>query len=162
MRLRGKSGAAAAPTGGAGAGSSEAEYLALRRRAATYIRLHASDFAPFLPYEKEDRYPEGADASSEEVQAAVDRYCTRLANTAAWGGHPEIRALTCTLGIPFLVYQAEGEPWRLAPEEETMDADAASAAARRRAGEEGLLRLSFHRHYYALGEHYNSVVPVRR
>ena len=52
--------------------------------------------------------------------AAVARYCERLAVSAAWGGHPELKALSCTLGVPIVVFQAEGEPWRVAPTADRM------------------------------------------
>jgi len=90
------------------------------------------------------------------VRAAVARYAARLASTAQWGGHPELRALACTLGRPIVVYQAGAAPWQMAP-----DADAMLVAGRTGTGGGVVapLRLSFHKFYYGLGEHYNSVVP---
>lgn len=148
---------------GAGAGGdSGGDYLSLRRRAATYIRLHALEFAPFLPYEPADGYPEDEPNNETKVKAAVDKYCQRLSSTSAWGGHPELRALASTLGVPIMVYQAEGDAWRLAPDNEEGEGDAmvkGGGGLKRRGDDgEGVLRLSFHRHYYALGEHYNSVI----
>jgi len=109
---------------GAGGEPSEHDFRSLRRRAATYIRLHADDFAPFLPYEPSDGYPDSPEADAAAggggVRAAVAKYCERLERSALWGGHPEIKALCCTLGVPFVVYQAEGEPWRLAPTADRM------------------------------------------
>jgi hypothetical protein len=109
---------------GAGGEPSEHDFRSLRRRAATYIRLHADDFAPFLPYEPSDGYPDSPEADAAAggagVRAAVAKYCERLERSALWGGHPELKALCCTLGVPFVVYQAEGEPWRLAPTADRM------------------------------------------
>jgi OTU domain-containing protein 6 len=151
-----------------GAGDSGAgnDYVSLRKRAATYIRLHALEFAPFLPYEPSDGYPEDDPSNEVKVKAAVDKYCQRLSSTSVWGGHPEIRALASTLGVPIMIYQAEGDAWRMAPDNEGGEGDAmvktpTGASGKRRSDDddnEGVLRLSFHRHYYALGEHYNSVV----
>jgi len=138
----------------AAGGSAVPAHGELRKRAADYIRMHAVDFAPFLPFEPADGY----DGSSRTtaVQRAVDAYCKRLAETSMWGGHPEIRALSCTVGLPIIVYQAELDPLRFTPETETF------AATKRTAMDDYdvVLRLSFHRHYFALGEHYNSVVPA--
>lgn len=75
-----------------------------------------------------------------------------------WGGHPEIRALSCTLGLPITVYQEGAHPLHIAPTGKAETFKRTGAYATR---QEVALRLSFHKHYYALGEHYNSVVDVR-
>jgi OTU domain-containing protein 6 len=97
----------------------------------------------------------------------VGRYCDRMGSAATgavvWGGHPELRALSATLGVPIVVYQAGAPPLEFTPAGEERRNPAADG---RRGGEDDWrlppgdvkLRLSFHRHYYALGEHYNSVV----
>lgn len=117
----------------------------LRKRAADYIRAHALEFAPFLPYEDEDGY---TGQEGEAARLCVQRYADRLEHSACWGGHPELRALACTLGIPIIVYQAEGEPSVFRPDgTETLAGQ----------GRESALRLTYHRHYLTAGEHYNSV-----
>lgn len=137
---------------GSDAGAFCDDYVELRKRASDYIRLHPTGFAPFLPYEDGDGF-EGA-TTPAAVRAAVDKYCARLAGTAMWGGHPEIRALACTLGVPITVYQAGAKPWVMAPESERIDKTAPGTFA-------GVsMRLSYHKHFYALGEHYNSVVAA--
>ena len=141
------------------------DHATLRRRAAEHIRTHADDFAPFLPYEATDGYPEG-EAPPAAARAAVARYCARMStpNGAVWGGHPEIRALACTLGVPVVVYQAGAPVLTLGPDgDETtrrVAAQASDTPTGWRVPGDATLRLSFHRHYYALGEHYNSVVPA--
>jgi len=71
-------------------------------------------------------------------------YCRRVEASADWGGELELRALADALKVRIHVFQAGADkPLVLG------DAPAASP-----------LRVSFHRHYYALGEHYNSVVPA--
>ena len=68
-------------------------------------------------------------------------YCDDVANSSSWGGQPELKALSHVLGVPITIYAAEGprvtmgEHFNAAP-----------------------IMLSFHRHYFALGEHYNAVV----
>lgn len=155
------------------------DHVTLRKRAAEHIRAHADAFAPFLPYEESDGYPEGADPEASAVQRAVDRYCARMAGSSAWGGHPELRALSCTLGLPLVVYQAGAPAFTITPERESVERVAEGARRRAGGGDDseqlgGLdalgsgsslfndpnlrLQLSFHRSYYTLGEHYNSVV----
>ena len=158
-----------------GDGSFAADHVQLRRRAADYIRLHASAFAPFLPYEPADLLPlpgsssraaahagggtgDAAAAADAASADAVERYCARLeTSSAAWGGHPEIRALSCTLGVPIEIFQADGAPWKMAPDAHD-EYEVGRATAR--GEEDAVLRLSYHRHYYALGEHYNAVIPM--
>jgi OTU domain-containing protein 6 len=123
----------------------EHSMLALRKRAADYLRSHWVEFAAFLPYEAGDGY-EG------DERRAVRLYAARLESTSAWGGHPELRALACTLGLPIIVYQAEGEPWHFLPDGEQEGRRETAGA-----GRDTALRLSFHRHYLSMGEHYNSV-----
>jgi len=143
--------------GGAPGGEGEAAHRELRRRAATFIRLHAEEFAPFLPYLPGDGYPEAPEAAPGAARLALERYCERLASSSSWGGHPELRALAGTLGVPIVVHQAEGAPWRFAPV-------AAEDGMLRGGGGaddyEDALRLSFHRFYHARYEHYNSLVPA--
>ena len=66
---------------------------------------------------------------------------------AEWGGQLEIRALCCCLERRILVYSADSPVL-------TMGEEVVGAAA-----EKQPLKLAYHRHYYALGEHYNSVTP---
>ena len=69
-------------------------------------------------------------------------YCNKMASTPEWGGQVELLALSSVLGRPIEVIQAEGGAVvvgeHLAPPR---------------------LILTFHRHAYGLGEHYNSVKP---
>jgi len=131
----------------------------VRRRAADVLRSRWPEFAPFLPFEPRDGYAaEGAPAA---VRAAVESYARRLEATAAWGGHPELRALASTLGAPILVYQAHGEPWRFEPDgaEVAVSAPAGRAGAGAEGGGGGVIRLAFQRDFSAGGEHYSSVRP---
>lgn len=163
---------------GASSGSSVVpDHFTLRKRAAEYIRVHWESFAPFLPYEPSDGFPEGLEPEPSAVKAAVEKYCARMGNSSAWGGHPELRALSCTLGLPVVVYQAGAPPFTITPETESMGDGTGSARAGRRRGSQDeddssssvfgsslmsdpnlRLQLSFHKTYYRLGEHYNSVV----
>jgi OTU domain-containing protein 6 len=70
-----------------------------------------------------------------------------MANTACWGGQIEIQALSEALKTPIEVYAADQDVL-------TMGELYGGALGN------GLqpLRVTYHRHYYTLGEHYNSVV----
>ena len=103
---------------------------------------------------------EGYDAANKSANhpATFEEYVYNVRSTFTWGGQLELRALSEGLKCPIVVFSAEGPPL-------TMGVEYAKI------GERGYnddnsgwnmnnsLLLSFHRHYYALGEHYNSVVP---
>lgn len=66
-------------------------------------------------------------------------------SSAEWGGHIELRALSIAMKRAVLVYSVQSrEPLTIA--ENGCDT-------------ENPIRLSYHLQYYALGEHYNQVVP---
>mmetsp|Transcript_10263 Transcript_10263/g.18010 ORF Transcript_10263/g.18010 Transcript_10263/m.18010 type:complete len:345 (+) Transcript_10263:35-1069(+) len=89
--------------------------------------------------------------------ATYEEYVNNVRSTSVWGGQLELRALSEGLKCPIVVFSAEGPPLTMGAEYAPSD------------GEDGegnwdknkALLLSFHRHYYALGEHYNSVIPKK-
>jgi len=106
------------------------DHQSLRGIAAAYIRNHAEDFSPFI----------GVEAPSPEF----DAYCDKVASLtdAEWGGQLEVKALSAALNVPILIYAADGPVV-------TMDESGSSSSKP--------LRVTFHKNYYTLGEHYNSV-----
>jgi len=90
--------------------------------------------------ERRDSYEPFAELVDGEDFAG---YCSRVERSADWGGELELRALADELHARILVYRADSP----APLELGED---------RRGGEP--LRVTYHRHWYALGEHYNSAV----
>jgi len=90
----------------------------------------------------EDGYSPFAELAEGEDFAG---YCGRVENSADWGGELELRALADALQTRILVHRAgEPEPLALGPK-----------------GLSGMpLQVTYHRHYYTLGEHYNSTVPL--
>lgn len=70
-------------------------------------------------------------------------YVERVRNSTDWGGHLELRALATALKRPVVVYSADAAPLKMGEEEDGDD-----------------ILVSYHRHYYALGEHYNSVTKA--
>ena len=72
-------------------------------------------------------------------------YCNKISCTSEWGGQVELLALANILQRPIEVIQSEGG--------EMVVGDHYSA---------GKLILTYHRHVYGLGEHYNSVTPLQQ
>jgi OTU domain-containing protein 6 len=68
-----------------------------------------------------------------------ENYCELIKTTKAWGGQVEIQALSNSLKVPIEVLQATGPPTIQGSE----------------FGKTNLV-LTYHRHLYNLGEHYNS------
>ncbi|XP_076864673.1 deubiquitinase OTUD6B [Brachyhypopomus gauderio] len=107
----------------------------LRAQTAQYMRNHADDFLPFL-----------TNTNTGDMYTAdeFEKYCNDVAETAAWGGQLELRALTNVLQLPIEVIQADsptitiGEEYAKPP-----------------------ITLVYMRHAYGLGEHYSSVETLR-
>lgn len=112
---------------------SEPLHMALRRLAAKTIRLHKSHFQLFLP------------------DTDVESYCDAITGceNIVWGGHLEIAALSEYLGRAIIVHSAEGEPIEILP-----------LKSNHAGGKERDLHISYHKHYYGLGEHYNSLSSI--
>jgi OTU domain-containing protein 6 len=106
------------------------------RICADTLAQHEEDFAPFCEYSK--GIPD------------FETYCEHVRSSAEWGGHLELRALSLALKRPVWIYSASAssQPLVIDAADQVQDEDANDP-----------IRLSYHRHYYALGEHYNQVVP---
>ena len=98
------------------------------------MRSHRDGYEPFLDT-----------SSSAEEHISFDDYCDSVSSSikAEWGGQLEIRALSEALRWPIWVY------------------DAMQPTVRMGEGDKEPIRVSFHRHFYSLGEHYNAVVAKR-
>ena len=105
----------------------------LRRLTANYLRKHEEDFAPFFL------------ATSDGENTTFPEYCEKVELTAEWGGQLELRALSAVLSRRIDVFSADSAVVRMGQSEESDQNEP--------------LRVSFHRHYFALGEHYNSIIP---
>ncbi|VEL26371.1 unnamed protein product [Protopolystoma xenopodis] len=106
----------------------------LRKLAAEYIRSHVNEFLPFLI---------NPDTGRPMALGDIDSYCDNLRDTSSWGGDIELRALSCELKRPIEVIQATGPKIKV--------------------GEEFIskpLIITYHRHAFSLGEHYNSCRPL--
>uniref|UniRef100_A0A1B0GH74 Putative otu ovarian tumor-like cysteine protease n=1 Tax=Lutzomyia longipalpis TaxID=7200 RepID=A0A1B0GH74_LUTLO len=85
-------------------------------------------------------YMTNPETNNPLTDAEFTKYCESVRNTAAWGGQIEIKALSHTLKVPIEVIQAEGPP--------TVQGDTEFQGPN--------LILTYHRHMYSLGEHFNS------
>jgi OTU domain-containing protein 6 len=121
------------------------------------MAAHEDDFAPFCEVrhngggDGDDGGGGGGGSSAGGPPASYAAYVDRVRSSAEWGGHVELRALSAALGRPVAVYSARSaEPLRIG--EQPHGAIGGEDA--------GPIRLSYHLSYYALGEHYNLVVPA--
>ncbi|KAL0961720.1 hypothetical protein UPYG_G00330840 [Umbra pygmaea] len=103
----------------------------LRTQTAQYMKSHADDFLPFLT---------NANTGDQYTSDEFEKYCGDVAESAAWGGHLELRALTQVLQLPIEVIQADSPAIIIGEEFDKQP-----------------ITLIYMRHAFGLGEHYNSV-----
>lgn len=105
----------------------------LRHLAAKYIRAHRKDLSPFMCD------PVTGDTLTDQQ---FERYCQDVSDTNSWGGQIELQALASSLKTAIHVIQATPPGLIIQGEEYSKNDD--------------VLVLTYHRHLYGLGEHYNS------
>lgn len=127
-------------------GPSPYTYQELRLMVAAYMRKHASDFLPF--FLSENAVEDDSDGSLAE---RFERYCQEVESTAAWGGQLELGALTHCLGKHIMIYSGSFPDVEMGKEYKSNSETGSSDSS---------IRLSYHKHAFGLGEHYNSVVPI--
>ncbi|GAB2278774.1 OVARIAN TUMOR DOMAIN-containing deubiquitinating enzyme 5 [Dionaea muscipula] len=128
-------------------GSSPYTYLELRKMVADYMRNHSLDFLPFFLSENA--------VEGESDTSFVDRfekYCEEVESTAAWGGQLELGALTHCLRKPIMIFSGSFPDVEMGKEYKTDDGSSSVKPS---------IMLSYHKHAFGLGEHYNSLVPVK-
>ena len=118
------------------------DYRTVRGICADRLLQHANAYAPFAELEQ---------------GATFTNYCERVRFGTEWGGHLEIRALATALQRSIHIYSvaaAANGYTAVEPEDQVQ----------RNSGHNELdpIRLSYHVHYYALGEHYNQVIPKEK
>lgn len=116
-------------------GREEYSVAELRKITADYMRAHKDDILPFMSHEFDD--------DEEFTEEQYEKYCAKVANTTEWGGQVEILALSNVLKCPIKIIQATASPMTQGEDFEGPP-----------------LILTYHRHLYRLGEHYNSTRPV--
>lgn len=105
----------------------------IRERTSRHMLEHPDNFMPFLLN----------DSGELMSQKDFEKYCLKVANTKEWGGHLELTAIAELTEKPIKIFQANSKvPIMIEP----------STKMTREP-----MMLSFHKHLYHLGEHYNSV-----
>jgi len=128
----------------------QASYANLRMAASTYIYTHPDDFLPFLPSTAGEDGAGALDAGLMSPQE-FERYCASIRDTAIWGGEPEILALSRAFNVPIHVVQGGQPPIVVHNPRDSPTDDQVT--------EKRVVRISYHRRMYGLGEHYNSLRP---
>jgi OTU domain-containing protein 6 len=113
--------------------STQTSVPVLRKQTSDHLRAHQDDYLPFLTSDKT-----GDIMTPEEF----DRYCSNIEKTKVWGGHIELRALSEVLKHAIEVVQADSPP--------IIIGDTSKSSKK--------LLVSYHRHAFSLGEHYNSLL----
>jgi OTU domain-containing protein 6 len=111
--------------------ASSVSFVEIREVAASQMRAYPDKYAPFL----------GLEGESDDY---LD-YCRKVESVTAaeWGGHVEVSAICSQLQVTVWIYEADKPTVRMGEEFHTAPP----------------LRIAYHRHYYSLGEHYNSIEP---
>ncbi|CAL7946879.1 unnamed protein product [Xylocopa violacea] len=104
----------------------------LRTKTAMYLRENMNEFLPFISNPDSDHF-----LSTDQYE----KYCEDVANTSVWGGAIELQVLSHVVKCPIEVIQASGTPYIVGDDYNN---------------EEKMI-LTYHRHMYELGAHYNSV-----
>ncbi|CAB4269077.1 unnamed protein product [Prunus armeniaca] len=128
-------------------GSSPYTYQELREMVAAYMRKHASDFLPFFLSEN----PVDGD-SGDSLAERFENYCKEVESTAAWGGQLELGALTHCLKKCIMIYSGSFPDVEMGKEYKSDRSSTGSS--------DSSIMLSYHKHAFGLGEHYNSVVRI--
>ncbi|KIO23417.1 hypothetical protein M407DRAFT_244779, partial [Tulasnella calospora MUT 4182] len=127
----------------------QANYKLTRTVASEYMQAHPDDFLPFLPsLDGEDGV--GATEAGLLTPALFSKYCATVRDTGAWGGEPEIMALSRAYKVPIHVVQW-GAPSIVCHSPNGNEVDPSLPS----------VKVSYHRRMYGLGEHYNSLRPKR-
>ncbi|OAD55629.1 OTU domain-containing protein 6B [Eufriesea mexicana] len=113
-------------------GETPLNFHELRTKTATHLRENMNEFLPFIST------PDSDDLLSSEQ---YEKYCHDVAHTSSWGGAIELQVLSHVLKCPIEVIQASGAPYIIGDNYNN----------------EKKMILTYHRHMYELGAHYNSV-----
>jgi len=122
----------------------------LRKAATDELRGNSSDYLPFLSH------PVTGEMLNE---AQFEKYCNDMQQTPAWGGQVELRALSQALKLPIEVVQSDGPSMVVGEEfvKNLSNGDSVGDNLEKALKGENKLILTYHRHAYGLGEHYNAV-----
>ncbi|KAF8401531.1 hypothetical protein HHK36_012471 [Tetracentron sinense] len=126
-------------------GSSPYTYQELREMVAAYMRKHAPDFLPFFLSDNMKEMD-----SDNSLSERFEKYCREIESTAAWGGQLELGALTHCLRNHIMIFSGSFPDVEMGKEYKSDSGVTSSNPS---------IMLSYHKHAFGLGEHYNSIVP---
>jgi OTU domain-containing protein 6 len=114
------------------------DFQSLRSICAKSLRERRTEFEAFVVE---------ADVSNSSADDAdsFEAYCREIENTAAWGGHVEIQALSKALKIHIRIFRT---------------GSSVISVGEQYAGENTTLNICYLQHAFGLGEHYNSTRPI--
>ena len=113
------------------------DYKKIRKIASDYLQSHEQDFIPFM-----------VNASGDSMTTQeFESYCIDVKESSTWGGQIELQALAMALDCLIHVYQAD-TPRIIIGEQDSLNS------------KKQTLFLSYHKHSYGLGEHYNSLIKM--
>lgn len=108
------------------------DYKFIRKQIAQYMRQHEEELSVFL-----------------DKDMSWSKYCDQVEFSSEWGGQLEVRAFCEAMHTKVNIVQGFDLPDILMGEEESVITSETAP----------ILQISYHKHYYSLGEHYNSLVP---
>lgn len=129
--------------------SRDSSYQATRHAAATYLSENADAFMPFVAsIHGEDMA--GATDDGMMTPSGYAEYCKRVAQSGDWGGEIEIQALAKYYRVPIHVIQ-HGPPHIISHTAVDEGSGPLTAEQAKQAGDK-VVRISYHRRMYGLGE----------
>lgn len=88
----------------------QANYKLTRAVASDYMLAHPNDFLPFIPSLGGEDGVGATDETGLLTPAQFSKYCATVRDTGAWGGEPEIMALSRAYQVPIHVVQWGSPP----------------------------------------------------
>jgi OTU domain-containing protein 6 len=82
-------------------------------------------------------------AFADLEDCSFEDYCKKVEGSGEWGSHLEITAIAKELNLCIEIFQAKGENIIIGEQNDKGD---------------NMLKISYHQHYFGLGEHYNSLI----
>ena len=136
-------------------------YQDIRALCAQTMRDHESEFAPFCEYDNSNNGNNDHDDTTTTATTNYQEYIHAVQHSSHhWGGHLELRALSMALQRPIHVYSSHTLTTNGPLIIDASTSSSSSAVGDTEDSSVEPIRLSYHLHYYALGEHYNQVVKV--
>lgn len=122
-----------------------------RRTASEYMLSHPDEFRPFLASITGEDTREAAEHDGIMTELEFKKYCQNVAETGEWGGEPEIQALSRAFNVPIHVVQ-RGPPIVVSHGGKEDSFGGGLTPEQSLAAGDKVIRISYHRRMYGLGE----------